>query len=162
MFLEIPNRYLCLEDSFLIEGNSGTQSPSIMWFRHFQFISSKVTMLICIRSVERKGMWMVLWARPGAYHFRSHSIFNNLVTWLHLTSMESGSVTWLCAQKEEETGLGKYSATLHSVYISNILFSMNLLLYLLGRCHVQYIIHTSEHSNKFTFLNLSLVITRCY
>lgn len=60
-----PNKFPCLEVSCLIQGNSGTQAPLVMWFCHFLFMISKISMLISIKLVERKDMWRVLWIRPG-------------------------------------------------------------------------------------------------
>lgn len=105
-----PNKFPCLEVSCLIQGNSGTQAPLVMWFCHFLFMISKISMLISIKLVERKDMWRVLWIRPGV----TRIIFTLIpltasVAQLHLASVESGRMTRLSNQAEEETNLDKHS-----------------------------------------------------
>ena len=77
---------------------SATKVPSILWFHHFQHVSTKASMLVCVQQVERRRTWRITWGsylgvRPGRAHMSS----------AHCHGLDAVSRE-LCAEKHKQAG----------------------------------------------------------
>lgn len=67
----VQSDYLRLSDescAFLhLTHSHAVLTPSLSWLLS-QFLTSMLTMPICVQSGERKRMWKILWARSGVAH----------------------------------------------------------------------------------------------